>query len=143
MTVATILAAKGRETITTQPHRTLREASEILAHKGIGAIMVTDAGGALLGILSERDIVRAIAKGGAKALEDSVSKHMTGKVVTTTRESSVLATMELMTAGRFRHVPVVHNGRLEGVVSIGDLVKYRIAEIESEHQALRDYIGTP
>ena len=142
MTVASILAAKGGETVTTQPHRTLHEASEILAAKRIGAIVVTDANGALLGILSERDIVRAVAKGGGKALEDSVSRHMTAKVQTTTLGSSVLATMELMTSGRFRHVPVLHNGRLEGVVSIGDLVKYRIAEIEGEHQALRDYIAT-
>ena len=142
MNVASILATKGREIVTTQPHRTLHEASEILARKGIGAIVVTDAAGDLLGILSERDIVRAVAKGGGKALEDAVSRHMTGKVVTTTLGASVLATMEQMTAGRFRHVPVMHNGRLEGVVSIGDLVKFRIAEIEGEHQALRDYIAT-
>lgn len=142
MTVAGILASKGRDVIATQPHRTLLEVSKTLAEHGIGAIVVTDASGRLMGILSERDIVRAISKNGAKALEESVSRHMTAKVVTTTRASSVLETMEQMTAGRFRHVPVVEDDRLIGVVSIGDLVKFRIAEIEGETQAMRDYIAT-
>ena len=142
MTVETILAAKGHEVITIRPEHTLQQAAAILAAKHIGAIVVTDESGALKGILSERDIVRAVAKSGAHCLAETVSGHMTGKVVTTTRSSSILATMEQMTEGRFRHIPVVHNGKLEGVISIGDLVKHRIAEIEREGKALRDYIAT-
>ena len=142
MTVATILAAKGRDVVTIRPEHTLQEAAAILASKRIGAIVVTDSSGALKGILSERDIVRAVAESGAHCLGDKVAAHMTGKVVTTTSSSSILATMEQMTAGRFRHVPVMHNGTLEGVISIGDLVKYRIAEIENESRALLDYIAT-
>lgn len=142
MTVARILANKGHEVVTTQPHRTLLEVSKILCEKGIGAVVVTDAAGALLGIVSERDIVRALGASGVPALEDPVSRHMTARVVTTTRDSSVHSTMEMMTHGRFRHVPVVHNGRLEGLVSIGDMVKYRIAEIENERKALQEYIAT-
>ena len=142
MTVATILLAKGQEVITIRPEQTLQEAAAILAGKRIGAIVVIDAAGDLKGILSERDIVRAVAESGAHCLDDKVARHMTGKVVTTTRSSTILATMEQMTAGRFRHVPVMHDGKLEGLISIGDLVKYRIAEIENESRALLDYIAT-
>ncbi len=141
MTVERILAVKGRDVVTTQPHRTLLEVSNLLAEKGIGAVIVVDAGANILGILSERDVVHAIAHHGPVALGEAVSKFMTAKVATTTRASSIQTVMEQMTTGRFRHVPVTHHGRLEGVVSIGDLVKYRIAEIESEHEALRDYIA--
>ena len=142
MTIDRILGVKGHSIITTQPHRTLQDVAAILSEKAIGAVVVTDAGGNLLGILSERDIVRAIARQGADALGDPVSRHMTAKVVTLTRESSVMSAMEQMTEGRFRHMPVLRAGRLEGVISIGDVVKYLLAEIEGEHQALRDYIAT-
>lgn len=142
MTVARILASKGREVVTTQPHRTVREIIDVLARKHIGAVVVIGAEGVVLGIVSERDIVRAIADQGAKALEDAVSRHMTAKVVTTTEEGTVERLMEQMTAGRFRHVPVTRDGRLDGLVSIGDVVKYRIEEVEREHRALRDYIAT-
>lgn len=142
MSVASILAAKGREVHSIQPHRTLHEVSKVLAEKRIGAIVVTDASGRLLGILSERDIVRAIAQAGAEALNDAASRHMTQKVVTTSRDASILEAMEHMTAGHFRHMPVVEGERLLGVVSIGDLVKFRIAEIESEHRAMREYIAS-
>ena len=141
MTVERILAVKGHDVVTTQPHRTLQEVSHLLAEKGIGAVIVVDAESTILGILSERDVVRAIAQRGAGALDEAVSRFMTAKVATTTRASSIQGVMEQMTKGRFRHLPVVHHGHLEGVVSIGDLVKYRIAEIESEHEALRDYIA--
>jgi CBS domain-containing protein len=142
VTVARILAVKGRNVITTQPHRTVSEVAAILAEKGIGAIIVTGADGDVLGIVSERDIVRAVAKGGAPILETPVSKHMTAKVVTASEEMSVVGVMEEMTRGRFRHVPVLKAGRLVGLVSIGDVVKHRLEEIESEHQALRQYIAT-
>jgi CBS domain-containing protein len=142
MTVALILGGKGREVVTTQPHRTLSEVAAVLAEKGIGAIVVSDASRAVLGILSERDIVRAIARGGAAALGEPVSRHMTAKVTTATEDMSVNDVMELMTHGRFRHVPVVTDGKLIGLVSIGDVVKHHINEIETEHRALREYIAT-
>ena len=96
----------------------------------------------MLGILSERDIVRAVARGGAAALEHPVSQHMTGKVVTCTRQTTINELMDEMTQRKFRHMPVVENGRLCGIISIGDVVKHRVAEIEAEHQALREYIAT-
>lgn len=142
MTVALILAAKGRDVATTQPHRTLQEIATLLAEKGIGAVIVTGGDGEVLGILSERDIVRAIGRHGVEVLQDSVSKHMTSKVVSTSLDEAIDTVMEIMTSGRFRHVPVIHNGRLAGVVSIGDVVKHRLALMESEHRALRDYIAT-
>jgi CBS domain-containing protein len=142
MTVARILATKGREVLTAQPHRTLKEAAEILTARGVGAVVIADVQGSVLGILSERDIVRAISLRGPKALDDAVSMHMTTQVVTTSEEETVLATVEKMNAGRFRHVPVMKNGRLAGIVSIGDVVKFRLAEMEHEHSALREYIAS-
>src|SRR5271170_1878701 len=106
MTVARILADKGRDVFTTQPHRTLREVVELLASKGVGAAVVSDASLSVLGILSERDVVRVIAKYGASALDDQVSRHMTPKVITVTRDSTIDRVMQTMTEGRFRHLPV-------------------------------------
>ena len=142
MTVARILAVKGRDVFTTQPHRTLQETARLLADKGIGALVVTGADGAVLGIISERDLVRALAQSGAAALDDPVSRHMTSDVFTATSGACIDDIMERMTHSRFRHVPVVENERLAGLVSIGDVVKHRIVEIETEHRALRDYIAT-
>jgi CBS domain-containing protein len=142
MNVAHILSVKGRDVITTQPHRTLSEASFLLAERGIGAVVVAGADGEVLGILSERDIVRAIAHAGAAALGDAVTRHMTTRVVTATIETSIDHLMEEMTQGRFRHVPVIENGRLAGLVSIGDVVKWHVEAIETEHRALREYIAT-
>ncbi len=140
MTVSTILAAKGREVVTSQPHRTLHEAAKVLAERRIGALLVTDADGSLKGILSERDIVRAVATSGGEALKDPVSKHMTAKVVTCSEDDLITLVMEEMTRGRFRHLPVVKDGKLAGMISIGDVVKQRIAETEAESRSLRDYI---
>jgi CBS domain-containing protein len=142
MTVALILAAKGNDVTTTQPHRTLLEIAGVLAEKGIGAVIVSGGDGEVLGILSERDIVRAVGRYGVGVLQDAVSKHMTSKVVTARMDESIDQVMENMTAGRFRHMPVLANGRLVGVVSIGDVVKHRIELIESEHRALREYIAS-
>lgn len=142
MTVARILAVKGRVVTTLQPHRTLEETIALLAEKRIGAIVVTGSEGSVLGIVSERDIVKALAKAGAAALSDAVSMHMTSKVITATEGTSVVGVMEEMTSGRFRHVPIVKDGRLAGLVSIGDVVKYRLEEIESERLALRQYIAS-
>jgi len=142
MTVAQILAGKGYEVVTAQPHRTLGELTEILTQRDIGAIIVADAGGKVLGILSERDIVRAIGRKGAAALNDAASMHMTTKVITTTEDETVHATMEKMNQGRFRHLPVIRNGELNGILSIGDVIKFRLAEMEHEHSAMREYIAT-
>jgi CBS domain-containing protein len=142
MAVASILAQKGRDVLTASPDKTLQDVATVLAERKIGAIVVTDSDGKVLGMLSERDIVRAMARQGAGALDDPVSRHMTEKVVTTTEDATIPDTMELMTSGRFRHLPVISNGRLCGLISIGDIVKWRLAEIESEHQALREYIAT-
>jgi CBS domain-containing protein len=141
MTIARILAMKGREVVTAQPHRTLLEICEILAARRIGAVVIADAHGQLLGILSERDIVRAIGLGGASALDDPASSHMTTEVVTTGESETLLATVEKMNNGRFRHMPIMKNGRLDGLISIGDVVKFRLAEMEREQSALREYIS--
>ncbi len=142
MTVARILAEKGRDVFTTQPHRSLKEVVEQLAARGVGAVVVTDVSMQVLGILSERDVVRVVAHDGAAALEDPVSRHMTPKVTTVTRDTSLDELMQTMTEGRFRHIPVVEDGRLIGIVSIGDVVKRHVSAIDSERQALREYIAT-
>ena len=142
MTVARILSEKGREVFTTQPHRTLKEVIDLLASKGVGAVVVSDASMSVLGILSERDVVRVIAQYGAAALDDPVSRHMTAKVITVTRDDTIDHVMQTMTEGRFRHVPVVEDGRLIGIISIGDVVKRHVNMIDSERQALREYIAT-
>lgn len=142
MTVAHILATKGREVVTIQPQRTIGEAARTLAEKKIGSVLVTGAERTILGILSERDIVRVIASLGAGALEEPVSRFMTTRVVTCTPKSDLTEVMGKMTQGKFRHVPVIEDGRVAGIVSIGDVVKHRLAEIENEHQAMREYIAT-
>jgi CBS domain-containing protein len=142
MTVARILDDKGRDVFTTQPHRTLKEVVELLASKGVGAVVVSDASQSVLGILSERDVVRVLGKHGASALEDPVSRHMTPRVITVTRDDTIEHVMQTMTAGRFRHVPVVEDGRLIGIISIGDVVKRHVNALDSERQALREYIAT-
>ncbi|TAL84028.1 MAG: CBS domain-containing protein [Beijerinckiaceae bacterium] len=142
MTVARILAKKGREVATTQPHRTLREVANLLTARNIGAVVIADVQGRVLGILSERDIVRAVATRGGDGLNDAVSIYMTTRVITASEEDTVLATVEKMTAGRFRHLPVVKDGQLAGIVSIGDAVKFRLEEMEREQSAMREYIAS-
>ncbi len=142
MTVARILREKGRDVLTTQPHRTIREAAEQLGARRVGAVVVADASGHVLGILSERDIVRAVGAGGATALTDPVSRHMTARVSTVREDASIDDVLRTMTEGRFRHVPVVENERLIGIVSIGDIVKRHVDALHSETEALREYIAT-
>jgi len=142
MTVSRILATKGRDVLTIGPDRSLAEAAGVLAERHVGALVVTDSAGSVVGIVSERDIVRAVAARGAAALEEKVAGSMTAKVTTAPEHATVLSVMGQMTAGRFRHVPVVEGGRLVGLVSIGDVVKHRLAEMEDEQQALREYIAT-
>jgi len=142
MIVEHILAAKGHDVVTVEPERTLLETARLLDEKRIGAVVVSDADHPVLGIISERDIVRALAQRGAAAAEEPVSQHMTAKVVTCTRSCPVRDLMELMTHRRIRHVPVVEDGRLNGIVSIGDIVKHRLAELEAEGHVMHDYTGT-
>ncbi len=140
MSVGKILATKGKAVVTAQASQSLHDASLMLADHRIGAVVVTGADGSVDGILSERDIVKAVARGGAGALKDTVGDHMTRRVVTCVAASSINQVMEVMTAGKFRHVPVVLDGRLDGMISIGDVVKHRLAELEHESQSLREYI---
>lgn len=142
MTVARILKEKGRDVVTTQPHRTLREVAALLAERRVGAAVVSDPSMSILGIVSERDIVRAIGAGNASALEEPVSRHMTARVTTVTEDTPIDNVMEMMTTGRFRHMPVVDEGRLVGIVSIGDIVKRHVDALDTERRALRDYIAT-
>jgi len=142
MTVKAILSQKGNDVLTIDPAATLAAAAKLLAQHRIGAVLITGVDGRLSGILSERDIVRVLAEQGADALNERVDRVMTRKVVTCTEAETIAAIMERMTAGKFRHLPVVDQGRLVGVVSIGDVVKYRLHEIETESQALREYILT-
>jgi CBS domain-containing protein len=142
MIVARILAAKGRDVVTTEPQRTLAEAATLLTARKIGAAVVADAEGGILGMLSERDIVRAVGNRGAAALKDTVSRHMTAEVLTTHENETIDQTMEKMTNRRCRHLPVLEDGKLAGIVSIGDVVKHRLEELEHEHRAMREYIAT-
>ena len=142
MTVRRILATKGRDVLTIGPDRSLAEAAGVLADRHVGALVVTDPAGGVVGIISERDIVRSVAARGAAALEEKVAGSMTAKVTTVHEQATVVSVMEQMTVGRFRHVPVLEGGRLAGLVSIGDVVKHRLAEMEDEQKALREYIAT-
>jgi CBS domain-containing protein len=142
MTVKAILSQKGSDVLTIDPAATLADAAKLLAERRIGAVLITGVDGRLAGILSERDIVRALAERGAGILGERVDRTMTRKVVTCAEGETIASIMERMTAGKFRHLPVVEQGRLVGVISIGDVVKYRLHEIESESEALREYILT-
>lgn len=142
MTVKAILEQKGYDVVTLERHTPLVQAAQLLTAKRIGAVVVLDDDDRIVGILSERDIVRAIGKGGAEALALSADKVMTSKVTTCTEAHTVNTVMELMTSGRFRHLPVEKDGRLAGIISIGDVVKWRIREVEREAQQIRDYIAT-
>ncbi len=142
MNVKTILAAKGGDTVSIEPTADLAAAAQLLSARGIGALVILGAGGRLAGILSERDIVRAISEHGAAALKLPVSQVMTRNVATCGEDDSIASIMERMTAGKFRHLPVVAQGQLIGLVSIGDVVKQRVGEIEQESEQLRDYIRT-
>ncbi len=142
MTVKAILARKGSDVLTAEPTASLADAVKLLNTRRIGALVVTGPDRRIIGILSERDIVRTVAEKGEGALAGSVADAMTRKVVTCTMSDTVAELMERMTEGKFRHVPVLEQGRLAGIVSIGDVVKSRLHEMEQETDALRDYIRT-
>jgi CBS domain-containing protein len=141
MTVAAILDTKGREIIHVSPDDKLSAVVKLLSERRIGAVLVMS-GSHLDGILSERDIVRVIGERGAAALDEPVAAVMTRKVISCKPTDSVGAIMEKMTSGKFRHLPVVDDDKIVGVISIGDVVKTRVAEFEHEQEALRDYIAT-
>lgn len=142
MTVSTILADKGRDIVSIDPAASLAEAAKLLSAKRIGAALVLGADRRLVGIISERDIVQAIAARGAAALGEPVHLTMTRKVETCNDSETISSIMERMTKGKFRHVPVIDQGRLVGIVSIGDVVKHRLQDMERESAAMRDYILT-
>ena len=142
MTVKAILAAKGGDVLTIEPTAKLNDAADMLAKRKIGALVVTGADRRIVGIVSERDIVQELAVHGAASLDLPLTDVMTRKVMTCSANDTISSVMERMTQGKFRHLPVVEQGRLAGIISIGDVVKHRLQEMEREHSALRDYIQT-
>jgi CBS domain-containing protein len=142
MNVAAILKVKGRAVTTARPDSTLLDVVQRLAAKRIGAVVVVGENGAVAGIISERDIIRAIGDQGAAALQAPVAEFMTRNVVTCHETSVVDELMETMTKGRFRHLPVIDDDALVGIISIGDVVKHHVAEVEMEVSAMRNYLAT-
>jgi CBS domain-containing protein len=141
MNVSAILSAKGREVETAPLEATLKQIADVLAQRRIGAIVIVDADERVQGIVSERDIIRALAKSGADALANPVSSVMTRNVIACSESDTLDQLMAAMTTGRFRHLPVTKEGKLIGIVSIGDVVKYHISEVEMEATAMREYIA--
>ena len=142
MNVKTILAAKGGDIVSIEPTADLAAAAKLLSARRIGAVLIRGAGGRLAGILSERDIVRALSEHGSAALALTVGQVMTRNVMTCSEDDTCAGIMEQMTTGKFRHLPVMRKGELVGVISIGDVVKERVEEIERESEAMREYIRT-
>ena len=142
MLVASILKAKGSAVTVARPETTVTEAVEILRQQRIGVLVVVDAEGAVVGILSERDIVHALARGDADFRDHRIADYMTTSVIFCTPGQSLEDLMREMTNRRIRHLPVLDEGRLAGIISIGDVVKYRLGELQAERDALQDYIAT-
>jgi CBS domain-containing protein len=140
MRISDVIRAKGNAVVTVQPEIDVRTLLGVLAEHGIGAVVVSTDGASVGGIVSERDIVRALADRGATVLSEPVSEIMTSHVQTCTLDTPVVELMGVMTRGRFRHVPVVVQDRLAGIVSIGDIVKNRVGELEIERDSLTSYI---
>ena len=141
MNVASVLKSKGRSVITTRPNVTLVEIARLLHEKKIGAVVVMGDEGTVAGIFSEHDLVRQIAKHGCDVLNRPVEDFMTRQVVTCEQADTIDDMMDTMTKGRFRHVPVIEDGALVGIVSIGDVVKHHIAAVEMEVTAMRCYLN--
>jgi CBS domain-containing protein len=139
MTIQAVLGGKGREVISVTAETSVRDAVALLAERRIGAVPVME-GGAVAGIFSERDVVAGLAALGAASLDRSVGEVMTAPAITVGGSDSVLAALSLMTQRRIRHLPVFEGDAMAGFVSIGDLVKFRIEQIEAEAQAMRAYI---
>lgn len=141
MTVATILKTKGGDVFSAQPGTMIADVAKLLSEHRIGAVPVVDGKGRLLGIVSERDVVRAVAKSGAAALDTPVEDVMTRKVLVCQPDDNIFVIMGVMTDNRIRHLPVVVDNKLQGVISIGDVVKFRIAEVEFEAEEMKRYIA--
>ena len=141
MTVRAILDSKGHQIESVEPDAKLSAAIKVLSERKIGAVLVMSKG-RIDGILSERDIVRVLGERGAQVLDEPVSAVMTRKVVSCRQSDTVAAIMETMTLGKFRHLPVMEEGIVVGLISIGDIVKWRVKEYEMEQEALREYIKT-
>lgn len=140
-TVRSILEVKGRSVVTIGPNVTLAEAARVLEEHKIGAVVVVGMEGRIVGIFTERDVVRAIGRAGSSSLDQPVSSMMTANVFRCRDETTVNELMEVMSSRRFRHVPVEDNGKLCGIISIGDVVKSRIHEIETEAEQIKAYIA--
>jgi CBS domain-containing protein len=141
MTVRAILSSKGHQVVSVEPDAKLSAAVKIMSEQRIGSVLVMN-GTRIEGILSERDIVCVLCERGAGVLDEPVSAVMTRKIISCRPSDSVAVLMEVMTSEKIRHLPVVENDRLVGLVSIGDVVKLRVQEYEAEQEALRDYIKT-
>jgi CBS domain-containing protein len=141
MLIGQILAGKGRDVVSTRPNATVAEVAGLLKAKRIGAVVVIDRDGSLCGIISERDLARGLADHGAKLLEMQVSELMTAEVVTCAPGDGIGQLMQQMTERRVRHLPVIEDGKLAGIISIGDVVKHRLQELEAEAHMLHDYIA--
>jgi CBS domain-containing protein len=141
MQVKELLAKKGREVATISQERTVEDALQLLRERGIGALVVTGPKPPLVGILSERDVVRALATDGVEALTKSVSDVMSTSLTTCGESTTIDSLMALMTNKRIRHVPVVEDGELRGIISIGDVVKSRVDELETEKRELIEYVS--
>jgi CBS domain-containing protein len=141
MTVKAILSHKSPDIVSIEPTATLAQAAKLLAERRIGAVLVLGIEGRVAGILSERDIVRVIAEAGAAALTKPISSCMTRDVVFAQPEETVDALLARMTDRRIRHLPVCKGNRLAGIISIGDLVKYKIREAQAETEGLKAYIA--
>jgi CBS domain-containing protein len=142
MNVNSILKLKGRAVSTARPDASLLDIVQKLGAKKIGAIVVVGDNGQVAGIVSERDVIRAIAENGTAVLSLNVSDVMTRSVVSCQETSAIDELMEMMTKGRFRHLPVIEDGALVGIISIGDVVKHHLAEVEMEVSAMRNYLAT-
>ncbi len=140
MHISDILNAKGTEVIATGPAETVAATARLLNYQRIGAVLVRDAKDNVVGVISERDIIRGIAVNGARALDMEVRELMTREVVSCKPTDTIAEVMRVMTTRRFRHMPVMEDGTLKGMISIGDVVKYRLDESELETRVLRDYV---
>jgi CBS domain-containing protein len=140
MRISDILRGKGRQVVTVPPDTKVRNLLAILAEHRIGAVVVSRDGTTVDGIASERDIVQALAQRGAAVLSEPVTAIYTAEVHTVTPQTEIEEVMRMMTERRVRHAPVVADGRLQGIVSIGDVVKIRLGELETERTALTEYI---
>lgn len=142
MTVKSILERKGRDVISAMPNATLSDVIAMLSRHRIGALVICDEAHKILGIVSERDVVRMLSAQGQKALDTPVSEVMTKKVEVCEEKHTINQVMEIMTQKRFRHMPVERDGKLEGIISIGDVVKARIEQVEREADEIRNYIAS-